>query len=167
MKLPLPQLRFSIGGGWGGGQMHKRTNPKTFRRAKELHRNMTPAEVELWAHLRTHRMNGVHFWNQHAIGNYIVDFCASRKKFIIELEPVRKLRSKPASPLAPHRDAAQRRQLEHFSDRYLDGSKHLEQEEYDQEPRKVRPEKNRDKAGAGERHSWKSKATKSSAITMC
>lgn len=44
-------------------------------------------------------MGEVHFRNQHAIGNYIVDFCAPRKKLIIE----------------------------------LDGSQHLEQEEYDKE----------------------------------
>ena len=79
--------------------MHKRTTPKTFGRAKQLHREMTPAETKLWAHLRAHRMGDVHFRNQHAIGNYIVDFCAPRKKLIIE----------------------------------LDGSQHLEQEEYDHE----------------------------------
>jgi very-short-patch-repair endonuclease len=31
-------------------------------------------------------MGDVHFRNQHAIGNYIVDFCAARKKLIIELD---------------------------------------------------------------------------------
>jgi very-short-patch-repair endonuclease len=31
-------------------------------------------------------MGDVHFWNQHAIGNYVVDFCAQRKKLIIELD---------------------------------------------------------------------------------
>ena len=79
--------------------MHKRTTPKTFARAKELHRNMSPAEAKLWKHLRAHRMGDVHFRNQHAIGSYIVDFCAPRKKLIIE----------------------------------LDGSQHLEQQEYDEE----------------------------------
>ena len=74
LKLPLPQLCFSIGGGLGGGRMHKRTTPKIFGRAKQLHRNMSPAEAKLWKHLRTHRMGNVHFRNQHAIGNYIVDF---------------------------------------------------------------------------------------------
>ena len=44
-------------------------------------------------------MGDVHFRNQHAIGSYIVDFCAPRKKLIIE----------------------------------LDGSQHLEQQEYDEE----------------------------------
>jgi len=60
---------------------------------------MTEAEARLWKHLRAHHMGDVHFRNQHAIGNYIVDFCAPRRKLIIE----------------------------------LDGSQHLEQEEYDDE----------------------------------
>lgn len=60
---------------------------------------MTEAEAKLWSRLRAHRMGGVHFRNQHAIGSYVVDFCAPRKKLIIE----------------------------------LDGSQHMEQEEYDSE----------------------------------
>ena len=79
--------------------MHKRTTPKTFGRAKELHRNMTLAEVKLWARLRAHQLNGVHFRNQHAIGKFVVDFCAPRRRLIIE----------------------------------LDGSQHIEQQEYDSE----------------------------------
>ena len=79
--------------------MHKRTSPKVFARAKDLSHNQTPAEIKLWTHLRAHRLADVHFRRQHAIGNYIVDFCAPRKKLIIE----------------------------------LDGSQHLEQQEYDKE----------------------------------
>jgi len=79
--------------------MHKRTTPIIFGHAKQLHRNLTPVEAKLWARLRAHRMKDVHFRNQHAIGNYVVDFCAPRRKLIIE----------------------------------LDGSHHLEQEEYDAE----------------------------------
>ena len=66
--------------------MHKRTTPKIFGNAKELHRNMTPAEAKLWSHLRANQMKDVHFRNQHAIGDYVVDFCAVRKKLIIELD---------------------------------------------------------------------------------
>ena len=66
--------------------MHKRTTPKIFARAKALHRNMSLAEAKLWKHLRAHRVGDVHFRNQHAIGNYIVDFCAPRKKLIIEVD---------------------------------------------------------------------------------
>lgn len=84
----LPHFRLLKWGRLGGVgvQMHKRTTPKIFGRAKQLHREMTPAETKLWAHLRAHRMGDVHFRNQHAIGNYIVDFCAPRKKLIIELD---------------------------------------------------------------------------------
>jgi very-short-patch-repair endonuclease len=45
------------------------------------------------------RKTGIHFRRQHAIGLYITDFCAPRRKLIIE----------------------------------LDGSQHLEQQEYDEE----------------------------------
>ena len=66
--------------------MHKRTTPKIFGHAKQLHRNMAAAETKLWAHLRAHRLGDIHFRNQHVIGKYIVDFCAPRKKLIIELD---------------------------------------------------------------------------------
>jgi very-short-patch-repair endonuclease len=66
--------------------MHKRTTPRIFGHAKQLHRNLTPAEARLWAYLRAHRMKVVHFRNQHAIGNYVVDFAAPRKKLIIEVD---------------------------------------------------------------------------------
>ncbi len=74
--------------------MHKRTTAKTFGHAKKLHRNMMPAEVKLWARLRAHQLNGVHFRNQHAIGNYVVDFCAPRKKLVIELDGSQHLEQK-------------------------------------------------------------------------
>ena len=66
--------------------MHKRTTPKVFANAKELRRDLTPAEIKLKTRLRAHRMAGVHFRLQHAIGSYIVDFCAPRRKLIIELD---------------------------------------------------------------------------------
>jgi very-short-patch-repair endonuclease len=64
----------------------KRSNPKTMHRAGELRREMTPAERRLWAYLRGNRLNGVGFRRQHAIGNFIVDFCAPRQKLVIELD---------------------------------------------------------------------------------
>ena len=60
--------------------MHRRTTSKTFGHAKQLHRNLTPAEVRLWSRLRGHRMKGVHFRNQNAIGNYVVDFWGAAQK---------------------------------------------------------------------------------------
>jgi len=75
------------------------TTPTIKHKALELRHNMTDAEMKLWGQLRAHQMEDLHFRRQHAIGNYIVDFCAPRKKLIIE----------------------------------VDGSQHLEQQEYDGE----------------------------------
>ena len=82
----LPPIEEHNWGRLGGVQVHKRTTPKVFSHAKELRREMTPIEVKLWARLRAHRMRGVHFRPQHAIGNYVVDFWAPLKKLIIELD---------------------------------------------------------------------------------
>ena len=65
---------------------HRRTDLKTFARAKELRHNLTEAEAKLWACLCTHHLANVGFRRQHAIGPYIVDFCAPRVKLIIELD---------------------------------------------------------------------------------
>lgn len=54
--------------------------------AGELRKNPTPAERKLWSHLRNRQLNGMRFRNQHAIGNYVPDFCAVNEKLIIELD---------------------------------------------------------------------------------
>ena len=64
----------------------KVSTPKMQHRAGELRQNQTEAEAKLWSRLRAHRMAGVQFRRQHAIGNYIVDFCSPRRKLIIELD---------------------------------------------------------------------------------
>jgi len=66
--------------------MHKRTTPKIFHRARELRRDKTPEEEKLWSRLRNHQLDGIGFRQQHAIGDTIVDFCAPRKKLVIELD---------------------------------------------------------------------------------
>ena len=55
-------------------------------RAGELRREQTPAEVRLWARLRRNQLNGVSFRRQHALGQYVVDFCSPSKKLVIELD---------------------------------------------------------------------------------
>jgi len=62
-----------------------RTNPKTKHHAVELRKESTPAERKLWARLRNNQL-GVNFRRQHAIGNYIPDFCSPKAKLIIELD---------------------------------------------------------------------------------
>jgi len=62
------------------------TNVNMMRRAALLRQGQTEAEDMLWERLRSHRLGNVHFRRQHVIGNYIVDFCATRKKLIIEVD---------------------------------------------------------------------------------
>ena len=61
---------------------HLPYNPRLKDRAKELRRDMTPAEKKLWfGFLRKHR-----FRSQHPIDNYIVDFYSSPLKLVIEID---------------------------------------------------------------------------------
>lgn len=64
----------------------RRSTPKILHRAGELRKQTTPAERKLWAYLRLLREDGIRFRRQHAIGPFITDFCAPRKKIIIELD---------------------------------------------------------------------------------
>jgi len=65
---------------------HKRTSPEIFYRAKETRHESTPAEARLWVYLRAHRFADVCVRRQHAIGPYIVDFCAPRRKLVVEVD---------------------------------------------------------------------------------
>ena len=47
----------------------KRANPKGYERARQLRKNLTPAEEKLWARLRGNKLDGASFRRQHAIGN--------------------------------------------------------------------------------------------------
>lgn len=63
----------------------QRGNPNTKRNAIELRKEPTPAESKLWSRIRNDQL-GVTFRRQHAIGNYIADFCSPKAKLIIELD---------------------------------------------------------------------------------
>lgn len=71
---------------WKSTMPPERSTPKILLRAGELRKQTTLAEKKLWLYLRLMREGGVRFRRQHAIGNYVVDFCAPRKKLIIELD---------------------------------------------------------------------------------
>lgn len=58
---------------------------KLKERRRELRKNQTKAEEILWWYLRDRKM-GVKFKRQHSVGGYILDFCCSEKKLIIELD---------------------------------------------------------------------------------
>ena len=62
-----------------------RSNAHTKHRAIELRKESTPAERKLWSRIRNDQL-GATFRRQHAIGNYIPDFCSRKAKLIIELD---------------------------------------------------------------------------------
>jgi very-short-patch-repair endonuclease len=63
----------------------KRSNSVTMHRAIRLRKESTPAEVKLWSRIRNDQL-GVTFRRQHAVGNYIPDFCCPKTKLVIELD---------------------------------------------------------------------------------
>ena len=61
-------------------------NLRLKRQAQALRNNMTEAEQKLWWHLRRKQIQGVQFYRQKCLGQYIVDFYASRVKLVIEID---------------------------------------------------------------------------------
>ncbi len=57
---------------------------KSFRAS--LRNRSTSAEAALWEMLKSKNLNGRKFRRQHSIGNYIVDFCCTSEKLVIELD---------------------------------------------------------------------------------
>ncbi|RIK31095.1 MAG: restriction endonuclease [Anaerolineae bacterium] len=55
------------------------------QRAKELRREMTPAEKFLWNELRANKL-GVHFRRQQVIQGFIVDFYCHRAGLVVEVD---------------------------------------------------------------------------------
>jgi very-short-patch-repair endonuclease len=54
--------------------------------ARNLRKNMTDAERNLWAKIRGKQLKEKQFYRQKNIGNYIVDFYCPAAKLIIELD---------------------------------------------------------------------------------
>ena len=62
------------------------TSPELDARAKELRWNMTEAEQVLWLALSGKKLDGFKFRRQHAIGQFILDFCCLEKKLVVEVD---------------------------------------------------------------------------------
>jgi lysyl-tRNA synthetase class 2 len=62
-----------------------RSNPQTKHKAIKLRKESTPAERKLWSRIRNDQL-GVTFRRQHAVGNYIPDFCSPKARLILELD---------------------------------------------------------------------------------
>jgi very-short-patch-repair endonuclease len=55
-------------------------------KARNLRRDLTDAEQVLWNRLRMKQVQGVQFFRQRPIGNYIVDFFAPKARLIVEVD---------------------------------------------------------------------------------
>lgn len=84
----------------------KRSNAKTMHRAGELRRELTPAEQKLWAYVRGNKLNGVNFRRHTCPGGRCQGHAIGN--YIVDFVSIKK-------KLVIG----------------LDGSQHLEQEEYD------------------------------------
>jgi very-short-patch-repair endonuclease len=60
--------------------------PYLTQAARDLRRQMTPAEKILWEELRHHRQLGHHFRRQVPVGPFIADFACLSKKLIVEVD---------------------------------------------------------------------------------
>jgi very-short-patch-repair endonuclease len=64
---------------------NQKVTAQKLQRAKELRREMTPAEKILWEELRANKL-GVHFRRQQVIQGFIVDFYCHRAGLVIEVD---------------------------------------------------------------------------------
>ncbi len=55
-------------------------------RARQLRRDQTDGERELWRALRGHRFSGFKFRRQHPVGNHILDFYCAAARVAVELD---------------------------------------------------------------------------------
>ncbi len=55
-------------------------------RARELRRDMTPAERRLWNILKLRQVEGFRFRRQHPIGPFIADFACLEARLVIEVD---------------------------------------------------------------------------------
>lgn len=58
---------------------------RLLERRKELRKNQTPQEKELWWYLKDKRL-GFKFRRQHSVSGYILDFYCKEKKLVIEVD---------------------------------------------------------------------------------
>ncbi|MCI0441138.1 MAG: DUF559 domain-containing protein [Chloroflexi bacterium] len=63
-----------------------RAPQETQARAKELRREMTPAEIKLWQKLRYGQLDGAFFRRQHPVGPFILDFYCAKAKLVVEID---------------------------------------------------------------------------------
>lgn len=61
-------------------------DPKLKQKRKLLRRTQTEAEQAIWRVLRNKQMNGLKFFRQYSVHNYILDFYCPAKRLAIEID---------------------------------------------------------------------------------
>ena len=61
-------------------------NPNLKSNARRLRKTITDAEQLLWFRIRKKQIQGVQFYRQKPIGDYIIDFYAPKVKIVIEVD---------------------------------------------------------------------------------
>lgn len=89
-----------------------RTSAQIQHRARELRREMTPAERLLWSRLRNRRLEGLKFRRQHPLGPFIADFYCAACRLVVEIDG-------DIHDLQPERDAARTEQFEQYGYRVI------------------------------------------------
>ena len=64
--------------------MERKHDPALTQRDRELRKNMTREEKQLWYQFL--RIHPLRFLRQKVIGDYIVDFCCHETRLVIELD---------------------------------------------------------------------------------
>jgi very-short-patch-repair endonuclease len=54
--------------------------------SRELRKNMVEAEIFVWSNLRKKQINGLQWYRQRVIGDYIVDFYCPVKNLVTEVD---------------------------------------------------------------------------------
>ena len=67
-------------------QKRWRASKKIQQRARELRKEMTPAEKKLWQVLRGNQLDGIYFRRQHPVGTYTLDFYCPQIGLAVEVD---------------------------------------------------------------------------------
>lgn len=62
------------------------TTPAIEEAARQLRKQPTPAEEQLWQALRSRKLHGLRFRRQHPVGQFILDFFCPDYKLAIKLD---------------------------------------------------------------------------------
>ena len=60
--------------------------PHIFKKARELRKNMTEAEKQLWERLKKRQLRGFKFRRQHPLAVFIVDFYCHSAHLVVEVD---------------------------------------------------------------------------------